>query len=120
MGFLFRGHESKLLAKLLHYRLKKFAIAAILSLLGAGFEIAVELQDRGIVRVLAVGRKNAVQAAENSILPGDECAVTIKREDIEAVEVEHGRGLVSQARQLRLEAGQYRSFLAGFAGGFRL
>jgi lactam utilization protein B len=60
-------------------------------MLGTGFEIPIELQDSGIVRVLAVGRKNAVQAAENSILPVNERAVTIEGENFKSVEVEHGR-----------------------------
>jgi hypothetical protein len=62
-------------------------------MLGAGFEVSVEAQDRGIVSVFvfAMGRKDAVQATENSVLPFDESAVTIESENFEAIEVEHGR-----------------------------
>jgi len=60
-------------------------------MLGAGFEVSVEAQDRGIVVVFTVGRKDAVQATENSVLPFDESAVTIESENFEAIEVEHGR-----------------------------
>ena len=91
MGLLIGGRESESFSELPHDRLKHFAIAAILSLLGVGFEVAVEPQDRGVVRVSAVGRKNAVHTAENSILPVDESAVTIEGENFESAEVEHGR-----------------------------
>jgi hypothetical protein len=69
-----------LFSELPHNRLKNFAIAAILSLLRAGFEVAVELKDGGIVRDFAVGREDAVQTAEDSFLPVDEGAVTIEGE----------------------------------------
>ena len=77
-GFLMRWSESQLLSELPHHRLKDFAIAAILPLLGARLEISVEAKDRGIVSVFAVGCEDPPQAAENSVLPFDECAVTIK------------------------------------------
>ncbi len=92
-GFLIGRRESKSFSQLAYDRLKHLAILAILSLLGAGFEIAVELEDRGIVSVLAMGRKDAVQAAENTVLPVDESPVTIEGENFEATEVEHGRWL---------------------------
>src|SRR5208282_3060994 len=85
-----------------------------------GFEIAVELQDRNVIRVLTMGCKNAVQAGQNSVLPMNESTVTIEGKDFEAAEIEHGRWLISQIQNLRLKPWQYRSFLARFTGRFGL
>src|SRR5258708_21679992 len=63
LSFGFCRGESKLFAELPYDRLQHFAIMAILPLLGASFEVAVKPQDGGIVRVVAAGRKNAVNAA---------------------------------------------------------
>src|SRR5712671_751949 len=89
LNFGFCCGESKLFAELPYDRLQHFAITAILSLLGASFEVAVKPQDGGIVRVLAVGRKNAVKAAKDSLLPVDQGPVAVEGEDLEAVEIYH-------------------------------
>jgi hypothetical protein len=89
-----------LFSKLPHDGLENLAVAAILSLLGAGFEVAVELQDRGVVHVLVVGRKDAVQAAENAFLPVDESPVAIEGKKFESAEVEHGAAAYSSRARL--------------------
>jgi hypothetical protein len=66
----------------------------------AGFEISVELQDGGIVRVLAVSRQDPVQALENSFLPVDEGPVAIEGEKVESAEVEHGGEHSSKAKAM--------------------
>jgi len=79
LNFHFRGPEPTSLPKHPHHRLKHFAIGPVLPLLGARFKVAVEPQDRCVVSIFSVGRKNAMQTAKNSFLPVDEGSVTIGR-----------------------------------------
>ena len=78
-----------MLPKLFYDRLKDIPIAAIRSLFGAGLEVTVNLKDLGIVGFLTMRRKNLVQAAEDSIFPVTQGAVTIKGNNLEAAEVQH-------------------------------
>jgi hypothetical protein len=58
-------------------------------LLGTSFEISIALQDAGIACVAAMRSKDAMQAAEDTVFPVDERAVTIEGKNFESVEVEH-------------------------------
>ena len=118
--FLVGGRESELFSELPHHGLKNFAIAAIFALLGAGFEIAVEPQDGGIVRVLSVGRENAVQAAENSFFPVDESPVAVEGEKFESAEVEHGAGISPGPNAKALKPGSVGASSLRIASVFRV
>jgi hypothetical protein len=78
--------------ELLYYGLQHFTVAPIRSLLGARLKVAIALKDCGVVNIFAMRGKNAVHAAENSLIPVDESAVAIESENFEPAEVEHGAG----------------------------
>jgi hypothetical protein len=81
-----------LFSELPHHRVENLAIAPILSLFGARFEISVEPQDRGIIRFLSVSLEDVPQATEDSIFPVDESAVAIESKGFEPAKVEHQLG----------------------------
>src|SRR5579863_10100585 len=84
------------------------------------FKIAVQTQDRGVVGVLFVSFENAMEAAENSVLPFDQSAVTIEGENFEPAEVEHGSVTNLGARALGFEAGQRRRLFGRFNTDLRI
>ena len=57
--------------------------------LGELFEIAIHLEERGIVNIFPMRGKDAMKRREDSGFPVDERAVTIEGEDFEAGEIEH-------------------------------
>jgi hypothetical protein len=71
--------------------LQNFAIAPVWSLLGTRLEVAIKLEDRSVVSILAMGGEDTMHAAQNSFLPVDEGAVAIESENFKSAEVEHGR-----------------------------
>src|SRR5208282_1020408 len=90
MTFPVRGCEAEVFSKLPHDGLEEYTIAAILTLLSAGFKVSIKLEDCRVVDILAVGRKNQVQATKNSLFPVNESSVAIEGENFKSAEVEHG------------------------------
>jgi hypothetical protein len=71
-------------------RFENIAIEAILALFGTSFEVAIKLEDCGVVGILSMGGENSMQANEDAFLPVDESTVAVKSENFESAEVKHG------------------------------
>jgi hypothetical protein len=88
--------ESEFISELCDYRGQDFAIGLKLPLLGAQFELALQIEQGRVIGTLPMCREHLMQHGEYAGLPVDQGAVAIKGEDFEAREVNHAENSLEQ------------------------
>jgi hypothetical protein len=80
----------KFIAKLADYGLEDLTIGTKWALFSALLEVSVEFEQSGVIDLFVVGGEDGTKCREDTRFPVNECAVAIKGENLETVEVEHG------------------------------